>query len=109
MSAEIARAEPAQRKTDAELEEDFARLHAQEMTQRGDLDLTIFAIGDLLVRWQPTRDKMKELARKYKVTVETLEKRQRVALNIPKAQRNSDLSWSGHVEALRVGDPEARL
>lgn len=104
----IVRPEVAQFKTDTEWRKEFEVLVERERTQRGALDVTIFEMGDKLVQWQPDRATLTQLANDFGYKRNTLEQRYVVALNIPPEIRNSDLSYSGHVEALKIDDVAAR-
>ena len=106
MSVEVS--DVSKLKSDAEFRKDFAGLADEEIERRGRLDETIFKMGDLLVQWQPTKATLLDLARDYGYKREALERRAYVALNITKADRNVNLSYSGHVEALKIDNVAAR-
>jgi hypothetical protein len=102
------RGEAAVIKSDEEFTADFAALHDEEVKHQGRLDKCIFAMGDLLWQWNPDQATLRSLSRAYGYGVKTLETRRDTAHEIPPAVRNPDLSYTAHLEAVKIGDVDER-
>lgn len=96
----------AQFKTDDEFEDEFGALHDEEIAHQGKLNVTIFAMGDLLNRWQPNDKLLRKLAKDYGYRPATLVQRMYASREIPPEHRNQNLSFTAHLAVLDIKIPD---